>query len=181
MPRSPKCPPSTPTSSSRASTRCGSKPRPSSDTVRAIDRPRRSTLTRCRVAPECRWPFERLLQDPVDGDLRGQGAVAQLPGQLELHRLLRQRLVLNGKALDDLAQFAALEPGGAEGADEVADLAERPLEQPHRLAGALRGGRVRRERALEHLELRQSGENVLYRPVVHVEHDALQLALAGRE
>src|SRR5437660_866078 len=35
--------------------------------------------------------------------------------------------------------------------------------------------------ALEHLELRQSGENVLYRPVVHVEHDALQLALAGRE
>src|SRR5207253_3211148 len=79
---------------------------------------------------------ERLLQDPVDGDLRGQGAVAQLPGQLELHRLLRQRLVLDGKALDDLAQFAALEPGGAEGADEVADLAERPLEQPHRLAGA---------------------------------------------
>src|SRR6266576_1656457 len=107
MPRSPKCPPSTPTSSSRASTRCGSKPRPSSDTVRAIDR-----------------------------------------------------------ALDALAQFAALEPGGAGGADEVADLAERPLEQPHRLAGALRGGRVRRERALEHPELRPSGENVLYRAVV---------------
>src|SRR5881628_3490666 len=124
---------------------------------------------------------ERLLQDPVDGDLRGQGAVAQLPGELELHRLLRQRLVLDGKALDDLAQFAALEPGGAEGADEVANLAERALEQPHRLPGALRGGRVRRERALEHLELRQGGENVLYRPVVHVEHDALQLALAGRE
>src|SRR5213594_431990 len=76
---------------------------------------------------------ERLLQDPVDRDLRGQGAVAQLPGQLELHRLLRQRLVLDGKALDDLAQFAALEPGGAEGADEVANLAERALEQPHRL------------------------------------------------
>src|SRR5881296_1827699 len=124
---------------------------------------------------------ERLLQDPVDRDLRGQGAVAQLPGQLELHGLLRQRLVLDGKALDDLAQFAALEPGGAEGADEVANLAERPLEQPHRLPGALRGGRVRRERALEHLELRQGGENVLYGPVVHVEHDALQLALTGRE
>jgi len=30
-------------------------------------------------------------------------------------------------------------------------------------------------------ELRQGGENVLYRPVVHVEHDALQLALTGRE
>src|SRR3989475_1395060 len=124
---------------------------------------------------------ERLLQDPVDGDLRGQGAVAQLPGELELHRLLRQRLVLDGKALDDLAQLAALEPGGAEGADEVADLAERALEQLHRLPGALRGGRVRRERTLEHLELRQGGENVLYRPVVHVEHDALQLALTGRE
>src|SRR5438034_13012 len=121
------------------------------------------------------------MQDPVDRDLRGQGAVAQLPGQLELHRLLRQRLVLDGKALDDLAQFAALEPGGAEGADEVADLAERALEQLHRLPGALRGGRVRRERTLEHLELRQGGENVLYRPVVHVEHDALQLALTGRE
>src|SRR2546428_806339 len=102
-------------------------------------------------------------------------------GQPQLHRLPRQRLVLDGKALDDLAQFAALEPGGAEGADEVADLAERALEQLHRLPGALRGGRVRRERTLEHLELRQGGENVLYRPVVHVEHDALQLALAGRE
>src|SRR5256886_16303354 len=124
---------------------------------------------------------ERLLQDPVDRDLRGEGAVAQLPGQLQLHRLLRQRLVLDGKALDDLAQFAALEPGGAEGADEVADLAERALEQPHRLPGALRGGRVRRERTLEHLELRQGGENVLYRPVLPVEHDALQLALTGRE
>src|SRR2546422_218334 len=124
---------------------------------------------------------ERLLQDPVDRDLRGQGAVAELPGELELHRLLRQGLMLDREAFDDLAQLAPLEPGGAEGADEIADLAERALEQPHRLAGALRGGRVRRERALEHLELRQSGENVLYRPVVHVEHDALQLALAGRE
>src|SRR5881275_683210 len=123
---------------------------------------------------------ERLLQDPVDRDLRGQGAVAELPGQLELHRLLRQRLMLDREAFDDLAELAPLEPGRAEGADEIADLAERALEQPHRLAGTLRGGRVRRERALEHLELRQSGENVLYRPVVHVEHDALQLALAGR-
>src|SRR5207244_3883548 len=123
----------------------------------------------------------RLLQDPVDGDLRGQGAVAQLPVQLELHRLLRQRLVLDGKALDDLAQFAALEPGGAEGADEVADLAERPLEQPHRLAGALRGGRGRRERAPEHLGPRQSGEKVLYPPPVHVEAEALQLPPPRRQ
>src|SRR6267378_3855934 len=124
---------------------------------------------------------ERLLQDTVDRDLRGQGAVAQLPGQLELHRLLRQRLVLDREALDDLTQLAPLEPGGAEGADEVADLAERALQQLYRLAGALRGGRVRRERTLEHLKLGQGGENVLYRAVVHVEHDALQLALAGRE
>src|SRR6266404_6226115 len=81
---------------------------------------------------------ERLLQDPVDRDLRGQGAVAQLPGQLELHCLLRQRLVLDGEALDDLAQLAPLEPGGAEGADEVADLAERALEQQYRLSSTLR-------------------------------------------
>src|SRR5437762_570176 len=79
------------------------------------------------------------------------------------------------------AQLAALESGRPEGADEVADLAERALQQPHRLTGALRGRRVRREGALEHLELRQGGEDVLDRPVVHVEHDALQLALAGRE
>src|SRR5437867_7813917 len=124
---------------------------------------------------------ERLLQDPVDRDLRGQGAVAELPGQFELHRLLRQRLMLDREAFDDLAQFAPLEPRGAEGADEVADLAERALEQPHRLAGALRGRRVRRERAPGHLEPRQGGGNVLYRPAVHVEHDALQLALTGRE
>src|SRR5213080_2933610 len=124
---------------------------------------------------------ERLLQDPVDGDLRGQGAVAELLGQLELHRLLRQRLMLDGKSLDDLAQFTPLESGGAERADEVADLAERALKQPHRLSGSLRGRRARRERTLQHLELRQGGEDVLYRPVVHVEHDALQLALAGRE
>src|SRR5207244_13006892 len=102
------------------------------------------------------------------------------PGRLGLAGVLRQRLVLDGKAREDLAQFAALEPGGAEGADEVANLAERPLEQPHRLPGALRGGRVRRERALEHLELRQGGENVLYGPVVHVERDALQLPATGR-
>src|ERR1041385_6508443 len=124
---------------------------------------------------------ERLLQDPVDRDLRGQGAVAELTGELELHRLFRQRLVLDGEALDDLAQLAPPEPGWGEGADEVADLAERPLEQPHRLPGALRGGRVRRERAFEDLELRQGGEDVLHGPVVHVEHDALQLALTGRE
>src|SRR2546430_4854540 len=80
---------------------------------------------------------ERLLQDPVDRDLRGQGAVAQLPGQLELHRLLRHRLLLDREAFDDLAELAPLEPGRAEGADEIADLAERALEQPHRLAAAL--------------------------------------------
>src|SRR5438034_1544482 len=124
---------------------------------------------------------ERLLQDPVDRDLRRQGAVAQLAGQLELHRLLRHRLVLDGEALDDLTQLAALEAGRPEGPDEVADLAERALEEPDGLAGALRGRRVRGEGALEHLELRQGGEDVLDRPVVHVEHDALQLALAGRE
>src|SRR5260221_34496 len=89
--------------------------------------------------------------------------------------------MLDGEALDDLAQLTPLEPGGTEGADEVADLAERALEQLHRLTGALRGGRVPRERTLEHLQLGQSGENVLHRPVVHVEHDALQLALTGRE
>src|SRR2546426_4999739 len=90
---------------------------------------------------------ERLLQDPVDRDLRGQGAVAELPGELELHRLLRQGLMLDREAFDDLAQLAPLEPGGAEGADEVADLTERALEQPHRLAGARRRGRGRRGRA----------------------------------
>src|SRR6266496_4529473 len=58
---------------------------------------------------------ERLLEDPVDRDLRGQGAGTELPGQLELHRLLRQRLMLDGESLDDLAQLAPLEPGGAEG------------------------------------------------------------------
>src|SRR2546429_3397791 len=107
---------------------------------------------------------ERLLQDPVDRDLRGEGAVAQLPGQLQLHRLLRQRLVLDGKALDDLAQFAALEPGGAEGADEVADLAERPLEQPHRLAGAPRGGRGRPPRPAGHPGARPNGGKGPYPP-----------------
>src|SRR5882762_4196387 len=91
---------------------------------------------------------ERFLQDPVDRDFRGEGAVAQLPGELELHRLLRQRLMLHGEALDDLAQLAPLEARGAEGADEVANLAEGTLEQPHGLAGALGGGGVRRERAL---------------------------------
>src|SRR6266567_1225117 len=96
---------------------------------------------------------ERLLQDPVDRDLGGQGAVAELARQLELHRLLRQRLVLDGEAFDDLTQLAPLEPGRAEGANEVADLAERTLEQPHRLRGALRCGRVRGERALEYLKV----------------------------
>src|SRR6266480_1890191 len=60
---------------------------------------------------------ERLLQDPVDRDLGGQGAVAELARQLELHRLLRQRLVLDREAFDDLTQLAPLEPGRAEGAD----------------------------------------------------------------
>src|SRR2546422_1043074 len=98
---------------------------------------------------------ERLLQDPVDRDLRGQGAVAELPGELELHRLLRQGLMLDREAFDDLAQLAPLEPGGAEGADEIADLAERALEQPHRLAGARPGGGGRRPRPRDDPALRR--------------------------
>src|SRR5690348_16277850 len=124
---------------------------------------------------------EALLEDPVDGDLRGQGAIAQVGWQLELHRLIGERLVLDRKPLDDLAQRAPLETGRAEGADEVADLAERTLEQAHRLAYPLLGRGVRRQRALEYLELRQRGKDVLDRAVVHVEHDALQLALTRRE
>src|SRR6266550_3639663 len=104
-----------------------------------------------------------------------------LPGGARVPVAVRERLLLDGESLDDLAQLASLEPGGAEGADEIADLAKRALEQLHRLQGALRGGRVPREGALEHLELRQGGEDVLHRPVVHVEHDALQLALTGCE
>src|SRR5436853_400307 len=84
-------------------------------------------------------------------------------------------------AILNAAQLGGPDPGGREGADEAADLAGRALAQRRRVPGVLRGGRVRRERTLEHLELRQGGENVLYRPVVHVEHDALQLALTGRE
>src|ERR1051325_1572614 len=124
---------------------------------------------------------ERLLQDAIDRDLGRQRTVAQVVGEVELHALLGQRLVLHREALDDLAERAALEPGRPECPDEIADLAQRALEQAHRLPRPLLGGRIRGERALEHLQLGQRGENVLYRAVVHVEHYALQLALAGRE
>ena len=55
------------------------------------------------------------------------------------------------------------------------------LEEAHRLAYALLGRGVRRERALQHLQLRQSGEDVLHGTIVHIEHDALELALARGE
>ncbi len=124
---------------------------------------------------------ERLLQDAIDRDLGRERAVAQVVGEVELHALLGQRLVLHREALDDLAERAPLEPGRPECPDEIADLAQRTLEQAHRLPRPLLGRRVRGERALEHLQLGQRGEDVLYRAVVHVEHDALQLPLAGRE
>ena len=89
--------------------------------------------------------------------------------------------MLDREALDDLAERASLEPWWPEGADEVADLAERPLQQSHGLADALRSGRVVGESPLQHLQLRQCREDVLHRPVVHVQDDALQLALTGRE
>src|SRR5207302_4893897 len=68
-----------------------------------------------------------------------------------------------------------------EGSDAMPDLAQRTLEQAHRLPRPLLGRRIRGERALEHLQLGQRGENVLHRAVVHIEHDALQLPLDGRE
>src|SRR5438876_6833502 len=131
-----------------------------------------------RVAVAVREP---LLQDPVDRDFRGERAVAQVRRELELHRLIGERLVLDREPLDDLPPRAALEAGRAERAEEVAALAQGPLEQAHRLAHPLLGRGIRGERALEHLELRQRGEDVLHRAVVHVEHDALQLALARRQ
>src|SRR5205823_3402269 len=74
-----------------------------------------------------------------------------------------------------------LDARGPEGADEVADLAERALQQAGRLLDALLRRGVPRHGALEHLELRQGGEDVLHRPVVHVEHDPLELPLARGE
>src|SRR6266540_1301362 len=124
---------------------------------------------------------ERLLEDAVDRDLRRQDAVAEVGRQVELDPLVGQRFVLHGEPLDDLSEGAPLEARGAERPDEIADLTERALEQPHGLRGALLGRRVGAERALEHLELGQGGEEVLHRSVVHVEHDPLQLPLARRE
>src|SRR5205823_11958367 len=87
--------------------------------------------------------------------------------------------VRHREALEDLAERASLEPGRPECSDEIADLAQGTLEQAHRLPRPLLGRRVGGERALEHLQLGQRGENVLHRAVVHIEHDALQLPLAG--
>src|SRR5207249_11175839 len=64
-------------------------------------------------------------------------AVPEVVRQLQLHRLVGQRLVLHGEALDDLAQRPALEARRPERADEIANLAERALQQPHGLPGAL--------------------------------------------
>src|ERR1041385_2885549 len=51
---------------------------------------------------------QRFLQDPVDRDLRGQRAGAELARQLELDGLVREGLVLDRQTLDDLAQLAPL-------------------------------------------------------------------------
>src|SRR5438105_1645057 len=77
-------------------------------------------LGRARVAVAV---GERLLQDPVDRDLGRQRTVAEVVGEVELHALFGQRLVLDREALDDLAQRATLEPRRSERADEVPDLA----------------------------------------------------------
>src|SRR2546425_12747138 len=79
MPRNPKCPPSTPTSSSLARTRLGSKPRPSSATVSSIAPPRRATLTRWRDAPEWRGPLAGPPRG-VGGRERGGGGKRGEPG-----------------------------------------------------------------------------------------------------
>ena len=52
------------------------------------------------------------------------------------------------------------------------------FQQLHRLPGPLLRRGISGERAVEHLELGQGREDVLHRPVVHVEHDPLQLPLA---
>ena len=124
---------------------------------------------------------EGLLEDSVDCDLRREPAVAQVGGQLELHDLIGQGFVLDREPFDDLAKRAPLEARGPEGADEVADLAEGALEQSDRLLDALLRRGVARDGALDHLQLRQRGEDVLHGPVVHVEHDALELPLARGE
>src|SRR3989475_5955172 len=74
---------------------------------------------------------EPLLEDAVDRDFGRQNAVPEVVRQLQLHGLVGQRLVLHGEALDDLAQRPALEAGRPERADEIANLAERALQQPH--------------------------------------------------
>src|SRR5439155_22467793 len=124
---------------------------------------------------------ERLLEDPVDGDLRREGAVAQVGRHRQLDGLVGQGFVLDRETLDDRAEGPPLEPWGPERPDEVPDFPERALKQTHRLPGALLRGWVWRERAHEDLELGQRREDVLDGAVVHVEHDALELTLAGRE
>ena len=89
--------------------------------------------------------------------------------------------MLDGEVFDDLPERAPFEAGRPKRSDEVPDLFERALEQADGFLGALRRSRVAGEGAFEHLELGESRKNVLHRPVVHVEHDALQLPLARRE
>ena len=100
---------------------------------------------------------------------------------LELHHLVGQGLVLHGEALQHRAQRPALEPWRAEGADEVADLAQRPFQQPAGLLQAPALGGILGKRPVDQLEVGERGEEVLHRAVVHVEHDALQVPLAGGE
>ena len=76
--------------------------------------------------------------------------------------------MLDGEPFDDGAERPPLEAGRAKCADEVADLAQGAFQQAHRLPRALLRGWVGRERSLEHLELGQCREDVLYRPIVHV-------------
>src|SRR5438128_610151 len=96
---------------------------------------------------------ECFLQDAVDRDLGRERAVAEVGREVELDPLVGERLVLHGQSLDDLAQGAALEARRPKRPDEVADLAERALQQLHRLIGALLRHGIAGERALEHLQL----------------------------
>ncbi len=89
--------------------------------------------------------------------------------------------MLHDEPLEDGAEVPPLEAGGAEDADQRSDLAQRALEELDRLLRApLRLGE-RGELAGQQLEMRDRREEVLHRTVVHVEHDALELALPGRQ
>src|SRR5256886_7369092 len=96
---------------------------------------------------------ECFLQDAVDRDLGRERAVAEVGREVELDPLVGERLVLHGQALDDLAQRAALKARRPKRPDEVADLAERALQQLHRLTGALLRHGIAGERALQHLKV----------------------------